>query len=376
MNVMSKVTTLFLGILGLLLVSCMKQPVNESYLLVGSYSEASEAGISLYRFNMETGSTEFVKEFSGIADPSFQAFDKNGQYVYSVSETEGEDAKVCAYIFDKKEGKLCFLNEQKTMGGAPCHIWVDSKQRLAVTAKYLGGNISVFPIASDGSLGEANIFSFEGGTPGSSRQEAPHLHCIYVSPDERYLFANDLGTDRIYKFDLKVEGEKLSLQEGSPSFFSLPVGEGPRHAEFHPNGKWLYLLSELSGNVVVLDYEEGNLSPIQFIEADSLHAAGSADIHVSPDGRFLYASNRLKGDGIAIFEINQEDGMLKRIGYQPTGKHPRNFIITSNGKYLLCACRDSDIIQIFTIDSTTGLLQDTKQTIQRRKPVCLTFTGL
>ena len=262
------------------------------------------------------------------------------------------------------------------MGGAPCHIWVDSKQRLAVTANYLGGNMSVFPIASDGSLGEANIFSFEGGTPGSSRQEAPHLHCIYVSPDERYLFANDLGTDRIYKFDLKVEGEKLSLQEGTPSFFSLPVGEGPRHAEFHPNGKWLYLLSELSGNVVVLDYEEGNLSPIQFIEADSLHAAGSADIHVSPDGRFLYASNRLKGDGIAIFEINQEDGMLKRIGYQPTGKHPRNFIITSNGKYLLCACRDSDIIQIFTIDSTTGLLQDTKQTIQRRKPVCLTFTGL
>ena len=236
--------------------------------------------------------------------------------------------------------------------------------------------MSVFPIASDGSLGEANIFSFEGGTPGSSRQEAPHLHCIYVSPDERYLFANDLGTDRIYKFDLKVEGEELSLQEGSPSFFSLPVGEGPRHAEFHPNGKWLYLLSELSGNVVVLDYEEGNLSPIQFIEADSLHAAGSADIHVSPDGRFLYASNRLKGDGIAIFEINQEDGMLKRIGYQPTGKHPRNFIITSNGKYLLCACRDSNIIQIFTIDSTTGLLQDTKQTIQRRKPVCLTFTGL
>ena len=124
------------------------------------------------------------------------------------------------------------------------------------------------------------------------------------------------------------------------------------------------------------DYEEGDLNPIQFIEADSLHAAGSADIHVSPDGRFLYASNRLKGDGIAIFEINQEDGKLKRIGYQSTGKHPRNFIITSNGKYLLCACRDNDIIQIFTIDSTTGLLQDTKQTIQRSKPVCLKFTGL
>ena len=376
MNMMSKVATLLIGILGLLLMSCMKSERNVAYLLVGSYSEASEAGISLYRFNMETGSTEFVKDFSGIADPSFQAFDKNGQYVYSVSETEGEEAKVCAYIFDKKEGKLCFLNEQKTKGGAPCHIWVDSKQRLAVTANYLGGNISVFPIASDGSLGEANIFSFEGGTPGSSRQEAPHLHCIYVSPDEQYLFANDLGTDRIYKFELKEIDGKFCVLTGNPSFISLPIGEGPRHAEFHPNGKWLYLLSELSGNVAVFDYEEGDLNPIQFIEADSLHASGSADIHVSPDGRFLYASNRLKGDGIAIFEINQEDGKLKKIGYQSTGKHPRNFIITSNGKYLLCACRDNDIIQIFTIDSTTGLLQDTKQTIQRSKPVCLKFTGL
>ncbi|MDO4756786.1 MAG: lactonase family protein [Parabacteroides sp.] len=373
---MSKITTSLLGLMSFFLMSCMKQQVNEAYLLVGSYAEKSEKGISLYRFDMETGSTELVNEFSGIAEPSYQTFAKEGEYVYSVSETEGEDAKVCAYVFDKKEGKLSFLNEQITKGGAPCHIWVDSKQRLAVTANYLGGNISAFPIASDGTLEEAEVFSFEGGTPGSSRQEAPHLHCIYVSPDERFLFANDLGTDRIYKFELRETEGRLSLQAGSPAFISLPIGEGPRHAEFHPNGKWLYLLSELSGKVAVFDYKEGDLTPIQFIEADSLHAAGSADIHVSPDGRFVYASNRLEGDGIAIFEINQEDGRLKKIGYQPTGVHPRNFIITANGKFLLCACRDSHVVQIFTIDSTTGLLQDTGQTIQRSKPVCLKFTDL
>ena len=136
------------------------------------------------------------------------------------------------------------------------------------------------------------------------------------------------------------------------------------------------MLGELSGKVAVFNYEEGFLTPIQFIEADSLHAAGSADIHVSPDGRFLYASNRLQGDGIAIFSINQEDGLLMKVGYQKTGIHPRNFIITPNGKFLLCACRDSHVVQIFSIDSKTGLLNDTGLSIQKTKPVCLKFTTI
>lgn len=373
---MFKVTTILIGLLGVLSMSCMKQQKNESYLLVGSYSEATDAGLSLYRFDMDRGTVAFIKNISGIVDPSYQTFAKKGTLLYSVSETEGADAKVCAYTFDKIRGDFSFLNEQKTKGGAPCHIWVDSRQRLAVTANYLGGNVSAFPIAEDGSLMEADIFSFEGGNPSSARQEAPHLHCVYPSPDGLYLFANDLGTDRIYKFDLVEDGEKLSLKEGTPAYFDLPVGEGPRHAEFHPNGKWLYVLGELSGKVAVFNYEEGFLTPIQFIEADSLHAAGSADIHVSPDGRFLYASNRLQGDGIAIFSINQEDGLLMKVGYQKTGIHPRNFIITPNGKFLLCACRDSHVVQIFSIDSKTGLLNDTGLSIQKTKPVCLKFTTI
>ena len=133
------------------------------------------------------------------------------------------------------------------------------------------------------------------------------------------------------------------------------------------------MIGELSGRVAAMRYEEGNLVPFQFIEADPFHAAGSADIHISPDGQFLYASNRLLGDGIAIFEIDQTSGKLEKLGYRLTGIHPRNFNITPNGKLLLCACRDSNVIQVFRRDMQTGFLHDTEQDIHTSKPVCLLF---
>lgn len=369
---MSKFKYFLIGLLSMAFTACA-QKESELYLFVGSYADAADTGISLYRFNTDTGAATLVKEVSGIQDPSYQAISRDGKFVYSVSETGESDAKVCAYSFDKDAGTLTLLNEQKTEGSAPCYIWVDGQRRMAVTANYNGGSISVFPISADGTLQPAKVYAYEGGTPGSERQAVPHLHCVYASPDEKYLYANDLGTDRIYKYELIASGSGLSLKEGEPVSFSLPAGEGPRHTVFHPNGKRAYLISELSGRVTVLDYDNGNFTPVQFIEADTLHVSGSADIHITPDGRFLYASNRLKGDGIAIFSIDPADGKLTKTGYQLTGVHPRNFIITPNGKYLLCACRDSNVVQVFEIDPQTGLLKDTGKDIKVDKPVCLKF---
>ena len=369
---MSKFKYFLIGLLSMAFTACA-QKESELYLFVGSYADAADTGISLYRFNTDTGAATLVKEVSGIQDPSYQAISRDGKFVYSVSETGERDAKVCAYSFDKDAGTLTLLNEQKTEGSAPCYIWVDGQRRMAVTANYNGGSISVFPISADGTLQPAKVYAYEGGTPGSERQAVPHLHCVYASPDEKYLYANDLGTDRIYKYELIASGSGLSLKEGEPVSFSLPAGEGPRHTVFHPNGKRAYLISELSGRVTVLDYDNGNFTPVQFIEADTLHVSGSADIHITPDGRFLYASNRLKGDGIAIFSIDPADGKLTKTGYQLTGVHPRNFIITPNGKYLLCACRDSNVVQVFEIDPQTGLLKDTGKDIKVDKPVCLKF---
>jgi 6-phosphogluconolactonase (cycloisomerase 2 family) len=353
------------------------QKESELYLFVGTYAKESEAGIYLYRFNTETGSATFVRDISGIGNPSYLALDKDETLLYSVSETDASGARVYAYSFDRKTADIRLLDKKETGGSGPCYIWVDGRRKLAVTANYSGGSVSALPLSATGELGAPSVYTFEGGIPGSARQDAPHLHCIYASPDEKYLYANDLGTDRIYRYDL-LPGESgaITLKAGQPAFFSLPAGEGPRHTTFHPNGKFAYLIGELSGRVTVMEYAGGNLTPIQYIEADSLHAAGSADIHITPDGHFLYASNRLKGDGLAIFSIDRESGRLTKAGYQPTGKHPRNFIITPNGKFLLCACRDTNVIQVFAVDKQNGLLTDLQKDIKVSRPVCLKFAGL
>lgn len=371
---MKKIT----GLLGMAAtILCCNGCISEEagmYLLVGSYSSSAENGIHVLSFDEEKGESHLVSGMNGIANPSFLVPAYNGKRIYSVSETDDETASLFAYSFNSGNGSLQLINKQPTNGAAPCHVWVDSFDQLAITANYNGGSISIFPIATDGSLQEAIVEKYEGGNPDSERQSCPHLHYIYSSPSGEYVYANDLGTDRIYKYNVVTDNEKTHLGKGTPSYFQLPAGEGPRHTTFHPNGKYAYTIGELSGNVTVFTLSpDGNLDPIQTIAADTLSAAGSADIHLSPNGKFLYVSNRLKGDGIAIFSVDNKSGLLTKVGYQPTGIHPRNFAITPNGKYLLCACRDDNKIQIFRINANNGLLHDTGKDIKIEQPVCLKF---
>lgn len=197
------------------------------------------------------------------------------------------------------------------------------------------------------------------------------------TPDGKYLLADDLGTDRIHLFPVNeaaTEGDTHSLlNESQQTDIKVEAGSGPRHLCFHPNQQFAYLMNEISGKVTVFSYDKGKFDAIQYIEADTVNAQGSADIHISPDGKFLYASNRLKADGLAIFAVDPEKGTLTKAGYQLTGIHPRNFIISRNGRYLLVACRDSHFIQVFERDKETGLLKDTGKTIKTHQPVCLKF---
>lgn len=373
--IMKKFLYIFCSALCLLATVSCQHESSRLYLLVGSYAEASEKGVHVLDFDEESAEWSLVSEVGDISNPSYLTPTLSGDRVYVVSETEDESAALFAYSFDKHSGELKKIDSKPTNGTAPCYVWVDASAQLAVTANYNGGSISLFPLNADGSLQEAEVEAYEGGTPDSERQSQPHLHCAYASPDGRYLFANDLGTDRIYKYVIDVRDGETRLVMGTPAYFSQPQGDGPRHAAFHPNGRFLYVIGELSGHVTAFRYQahDGNLQPVQTIVADSLKAAGSADIHLSPDGRFLYASNRLKGEGIAVFSVDASTGMLQKVGYQPTGSHPRNFVITPNGKYLLCACRYDNRIEIFRIRPTDGLLEDTGKTISFSQPVCLKF---
>ena len=253
--------------------------------------------------------------------------------------------------------------------------------RMAVTANYTGGSLSLFPLDEQGHPQPLDtLFMGQTNLHDPVRQEAPHVHCAHFAPDGRYLFATDFSSDRLLRFRVQIEPQAAGKAETcKPSRLlsnpevaaTLPEGSGPRHLTFSPDARHAYLITELSGMVHVFDYqpESGALTLKQTIETDSVHARGSAHIQLSPDGRFLYATNRLEHEGVALFAVNPDNGLLTPAGYQLTGRHPRHFNLTPNGRYLLVACRDSHAIEIYLRNPDTGALTPTGKSIPLSKPV-------
>lgn len=346
------------------------QNQNELAMLIGTYTNDASKGIYTFHFNQETGVTQPLDSVP-VPNPSYLTPSADGKQVYAVSEMPDSTATLNAFTFDRQTGRLNLLNRQLTKGTDPCYVSTNGKEVL--TANYSGGSISVFGLNTDGSLLPVDtLFSGNIGGPDPIRQIQPHVHCALFSPDGKYIFATDFSADRILRF---IISSNSLIPQPLPEAIKVDTDFGPRHITFSPNGKYAYVIGELSGKVTAFKYNNGNLNAIQTIVADTLQARGSADIHLSPDGKFLYASNRLKGDGIAIFAVNAEKGTLMQVGYQLTGIHPRNFNITPNGKYLLVACRDSNVIQIFMRDPNTGLLTNTGKDIKMDKPVCIRFVS-
>lgn len=347
------------------LIGCGKRTA-ELNLLVGTYTDTDSRGIYSFRFNQGTGDSSPLS-VTDIPNPSFLAVTPDNKTVYSVTEQQ-VDASVSAFGYNPADGTLKLLGKQPTNGKDPCHVTYVGKDVAATN--YSSGSLTIFPLEGDGNLKEGSVLEFFGSGPDTTRQRGSHIHSSQVSPDGKFLFVIDLGGDYIYRYP--VEDGKISRVE--PVKIKVPDGEGPRHFDYSKDGRFMYVITELEGNVLVYDYNNGDLQLIQIIEADPLHARGSADIHFSPDGKFLYASNRLKGDGLAIFKQDAESGLLEYVGYQETGIHPRNFTVSPNGKYVLVACRDSDVIQVFSRDSKTGLLSDTGKDIKLPHPVCVILT--
>jgi 6-phosphogluconolactonase (cycloisomerase 2 family) len=367
---MKKATSLL--VLLIIFVSCNSKKETSAveinngnlYLIVGSYSDGTTPGISVYNFGTQTGDFEYVSEIKDIVNPSYLVVSPDEKFVYSVNETS--NGAVGSFAFDKPTGTLSLLNYRFTEGADPCYINLNKEQTALVTANYSGGNISVFPLNEQGYISPiAQNITF---SPQS------HIHTVVFSPDETHLLATDLGKDKIYTFKVSNNENGIYLEQKPNHTVILKSGSGPRHLAFHPRKNVVYCINELSGMVTTFDYREGILTAVQYLASDTTSGVGgkgSADIHLTPDGRFLYTSNRLKADGIAIFSVNPENGQLTNIGYQETGIHPRNFIISPNGKFLLCANRDSNTVQIFEINPQTGLLQNTGKEIPVNKPVCL-----
>ena len=334
-------------------------------MLVGTYTDGSSKGIYSYRFDQKTGEAHLLDALE-MRNPSYLTVSRDGQLIYAVSETNDNMASLNVVGLNK-DGDMRLIHTIPTEGADPCYVATNG--HTVLTANYSGGSMSVFNLRENDVKPElATRFLGSTGGPDLSRQDTPHVHCACFTPDGKYVLATDFSSDRILSFRLKghdVIGNGVASLVGTDS--------GPRHLVFSRNGRFAYLMSELSGKVTVFRYSQGRLEQIQEIISDSVGARGGADIHLSPDGKFLYSSNRLKAEGIAIFSVDSQTGMLTHIGYQPTGAHPRQFNITPNGKFLLCCCRDSDKIQVFRRDMKTGLLTDTHQDIHVSKAVCVQF---
>lgn len=353
----------------------------DHYLITGTYTSGKSEGIYVYRFSSSNGS---VKEIGSvkISNPSFLAISPDERYIYSVEENaanKGLAGEITAFSFDKETGNLSFLNRQPSGGDHPCYVSIDKTGKWVAAGNYTSGSLSILPVQENGRLGAATtIIKHEGSGPNKPRQNSPHVHCTFFSPDNKFLFVPDLGIDKvmIYAFD-ETTGKLMAAKQ--PFSESLP-GSGPRHICFHPSNKFAYLMQELSGTVTTFKYKRGKLKARQVISsmpAGDTSFAGSADIHVSPDGKFLYASNRGESNTIAIFSINRRNGKLGLVGHQSTlGKTPRNFSFDPSGNFLLVANQNSDQVVVFKVDKQTGLLTDTGNRMEVGKPVCLKWLSV
>lgn len=375
-------------IVALLIFVAMLTPTQaqrpKEILYVGTYSTRGSEGIYVYSFDRKARSLQRLQGISNGKSPSFLTIHPSGRFLYAVNEgdSEGEDKSgtVSAYRIDPATGKLTFINQQSAHGGAPCHISVDKTGKLAFISNYTGGSLTVLPIAADGSLGkETDHIQHTGSGTNKARQEKPHVHSAILSPDERFIYVSDLGTDKVYIYE--IDKAKGKLKPAQTPFVSVAPGSGPRHLTIHPNGKYAYLVEEIISAVATFsrDSKTGALTLMQ----DQVKALteefdpknSGADIHIDPAGNYLYESIRGK-HLLAIFSIGS-DGKIQLMGQQSTqGKTPRNFLVDDKGAFLLVANQDTDNVVMMALDAKTGKLTPTGTEIKVPAPVCLKMLTL
>jgi 6-phosphogluconolactonase len=348
------------------------------HIYVGAYTRGQAKGVALYELNPTSGKLNLISEIE-TANPSYLALHPNRKYVYAANESNifrnPADDGISAFAI-AEDGSLHLLNQQRAQGSSPCYVCVEPGGKYALTANYMGGNFVIYPIDTDGKLVEASgNCTHSGSGPNAEHQEGPHAHSINVAPGGHFALACDLGLDKVFIYEIDtVNGKLLPHDE-----VMVKPGSGPRHLDFHPNGKLAYLINEMGGTMTAFNWDgtAGTLKEIQTISTVPDNYDGlkwCADVHVHPNGQFVYGSNRAH-DSIVIYRIEETTGKLSLVGFEPTrGKTPRNFAINPTGDLLLVANQDSSNIVIFQIDPASGKLSHLASN-DVPNPVCIKFAN-
>ncbi|HEY9261623.1 lactonase family protein [Chitinophaga sp.] len=350
------------------------------YLFVGSYNrDKDKDGVYVYRFNYATGALQPVSALKGVLNPSFLTLSPDGKYIYACSEAQTPNVGgVTSLAFDSSKEILTLLSRQDSGGDNPAYVGTDKAGKWLLCANYSGGSLSIFPLEKGHIAPAKQVIAFQDSSVLKSRQKSSHIHSGVFSPDGRYAFFADLGADKIRGYQL-VPAAAAPLQPATPPYTRTVPGSGPRHIIFHQRLPYAYCIEEMGGAVTTYKYKDGKLDSIQRISAhlaQPVEDYNSADIHISPDGKFLYASTREYANTIFIYAINQQNGTLKSIGQESSGgKHPRNFVIDPTGKYLLVANQNSGNIVVFKRNLQTGLLTATGTEVKVLNPSSLQMRG-
>jgi 6-phosphogluconolactonase len=351
---------------------------------IGTYTSGGKSqGIYLAHFDPATGRLGAPQLAARTANPSFLAAHPNRRFLYAVGETANFGGKpvglVSAFGIAADTGALTLINQQSSGGAGPCHLAVDRTGKWLLVANYGSGSIAVLPIRQDGALGEPGaIVQHHGSSVNPQRQAGPHAHFITLDPAGRFVLTCDLGLDKVLVY--RLDPARGTLAPNDPPSASLRPGAGPRHLAFHPNGRLLFVISEMGSSLTAFSWDSrrGALKQLETVSTLPAAFAGSstcAEVQVHPSGRFIYGSNR-GHDSIAVFAVDSSTGKLSLLEHQSTqGQTPRHFAIDPTGRWLLAENQDSDNIVEFRIDAASGRLTPAGQEIKVGSPVCVEFVG-
>lgn len=359
----------------LLMAGACHLPATDMFVFFGTHRASTNAGFSLAHFDTDTGELSAPELLLPARAPAFFEIHPDGRHLYTCNA--GSPGAVSAYEIEPHTGQLTLLNSQPSGGGDPSYLSLDQTGKYAFVANYGAGNLAVFALQADGQLGERTAFvQHTGSSVDPRRQTHAYAHSIVASPDNHYVLVADLGVDKVFVY--RFNPQDGSLKANDPPSARIAMGSGPRHLRFHPNGRWVYVLNELSSTIVCFNWNAatgklGEFQTTSTLPADFLALNTAAEIIVHPGGKFLYASNR-GHDSLAVFAIDPQSGWLKLVEHVPSGgKIPRNFTFDPTGKWILCSNHGSEKAAVFSVDENTGRLRQSGPPIPVPYPFCARF---